>query len=193
MGITQLSLDRINRHIQPKSKILIIGCQNMYDNEHYGEVAETYFESIGHDVISIDIDGCNGSYVADLRNDLSQSLWWGYFDLILQHGTIEHVDGSLYQPFKNIHEACKSGGIVIHENPNTGNWPGHGQHYFTPEFYAEFAANISYKVFEITEEAAMGNITDGWNVCAVLQKISDTEFISEEIFNEIYANHIKSK
>src|ERR1700676_5226296 len=112
MGITKLSLDRIERYIKPNSNILIVGCQNIYDNEHYGQIAHLYFESLGHDVISIDIAACQGASEADLRQDL------GYkceFDLVLQHGTVEHVDGSLYWPFRNIHEATKVGGTLTHK------------------------------------------------------------------------------
>lgn len=193
MGITQISLDRINRHIQPNSKILILGCQNLYDVDHYMQVAEPYFEGLGHDVISIDILGCQGSYVADLREDLSNSIWWGQFDLILQHGTIEHIDGSIYMAFKNIHEACKVGGIMIHENPKTGNWPKHGYHYFSQSFFMILADNLRYKLLEVTEEASMSNYVDGWNVSAVLQKINDEPFMDEATFKTIYDAFIFSE
>jgi hypothetical protein len=170
MGITQLSLDRINRHLQPKSKMLIIGCQNLYNADNYMEIAHPYFESLGHTVRSIDILGCNGSEVADLREDLKLS---PIYDIVNDCGSKEHVDGNLYQPFKNLHEACKVGGIMIHENPMTGNWPGHGQHYFTQKFYEQIAKDCDYEILELTEESAMGNDVDGWNVSCVLLKTSD--------------------
>lgn len=193
MGITQESLNRINKHIKPNSEILIVGCQNIYSAENYGEIAEDYFEKLGHDVISIDILGCQGSYVADLRGDLSKTIWWRTFDLVLQHGTVEHIDGPLYQAFKNLHESCKKGGILIHENPESASWPLHCPHYFTMSFYRELAIKCNYSILEIIGEAAMGNTTDGWNVCAVFKKVNDEYFISEQIFNEIYADHIKSE
>lgn len=190
MGITSISLQRISRYIQPKSNILIIGCQNIYSAENYGEIAQDYFSKRGHNVLSIDIYECNGATVADLRMDLTLEK---EFDIILQHGTVEHVDGGLYQPFKNIHEGCGVGGIMIHENPKTENWPGHGQHYFTEQFYIDFAISCNYNLLEVTTEAAMGNVTDGWNISSVLQKVDDKEFITEQQFNEIYAKHIFSK
>jgi SAM-dependent methyltransferase len=170
MGITKLSLDRIERYIQPNSNILIVGCQNMYDNEHYGQVAQLYFESLGHKVKSIDIIGCQGADIADLRDDLKFN---GEFDLVLQHGTVEHCDGNLRRPFKNFHEACKIGGVMIYENPMTGNWPGHGYHYFTTDFYVQLASSCDYEVMELASEPAMGNTTDGWNVCCVLRKTGE--------------------
>lgn len=190
MGITHDSLNRLNKHLKPNSNILIIGCQNLYDNEHYGQIAADYFRSLGHTVKDIDIYECNGCEIADLREDWKAK---AEFDLVLQHGTIEHVEGGLYIPLKNLHEACKIGGIMIHENPHTGNWPLHGQYYFTKEFWVELAKVCKYEVIEIAEEPAMGNTKDGWNVCAVLRKKSDSVFITEIQFNKIYNEHIFAK
>lgn len=190
MGITALSLDRINKYLQPNSNILIIGCQNLYNADNYGEIAANYFRELGHTVNDIDIYECNGCQIADLRDDWKAV---AEFDLVLQHGTIEHIDGGLYQPFKNIHESCKAKGIMIHENPKTRNWPKHGQHYFTEEFYSQLAYESDYRILELTEEAAMGNVTDGWNISCVLYKIHDSDFMTEEEFNVIYNLYIKSK
>ncbi len=189
MGITQTSLDRINRYIKTGDSILILGCQNLYNTDNYGEIAHSYFEQKQHNVFSLDILGCQGSKAMDLREvlDLCQ------VDLVLQHGTVEHIDGSLYQPFKNIHDACKVGGVMIHENPMVGNWPGHGYHYFTEEFYTAIADALNYEVLELTKEAAMGNVKDGWNISCVFCKISDNPFIAEQQFNEIYGKFIFPK
>ena len=192
MGITQLSLDRINRYIKPNSKILIIGCQNCYWPENYGEVAQDYFRSLGHTVKSIDVYECNGADVMDLRNQLN---FEPIYDLVLQHGTVEHVDGELYMPFLNMHMACKEGGIMIHENPKVGNWPGHGYHYFTPGFYTALASHCGYEVLELCEEPAMSNVTDGWNVSCVLKKGLERPFLFMEYneFKKLYDEHIRSK
>jgi hypothetical protein len=190
MGITDLSLKRINKYLKPNDNLLIIGCQNCYWPENYGEIAAQYFKSLGHKVKDIDIYECNGAQIADLREDLK---WQSDFDLVLQHGTVEHVDGSLYQPFKNIHEACKVGGVMIHENPEIKSWPGHGYHYFTTKFYTQFCKEMGYEQLEVTREAAMGNFKDGWNVSSVLRKVSDKPFITEDQFNETYEKFIFAK
>lgn len=178
MGITQLSLDRINRHLKPNSKLLIIGCQNLYNAENYMEIAHPYFERLGHTVRSLDILGCNGSETMDLREDLGFAPEW---DMVNDCGSKEHIDGDLYQPMLNIHNACKIGGVMVHENPMRGNWPFHGQHYFTKSFYDQ----LGYEVLEVTEEPAMGNNIDGWNVCAVLRKHNDN-FMSKRTFDKLY-------
>lgn len=190
MGITSLSLSRINRHLKPNNSLLLFGCQNIYSAENYGEIAQDYFRSWGLIVKSIDVYNCNGADVMDLREQLN---FTPEYDLVLDHGTFEHVDGSLHMPFLNAHMACKVGGVMIHENPKTDNWYFHGQHYFTQEFYTDLSALCGYKVLELTEEPAMGNEIDGWNVCAVLQKMDSEQFISEELFDKVYGKHIFSK
>lgn len=189
MGITADSLNRINKYLKHGDSILILGCQNLYNSENYGEIAHSYYEQHQYNVFSLDILGCQGSKPMDLR-DL---LYLCRVDLVLQHGTIEHIDGSLYTPLMNIHNSCKAGGVMIHENPLTDNWPGHGQHYFTPDFWDNLAKTCEYELIENTTEPAMGNTVDGWNSCAVLRKLNDREFISEEQFNQLYKSYIKSK
>lgn len=190
MGITQLSLNRINKYIHPDDNILILGCQNMYNTEDYGQTADFFFGMQGYPVRVLDICGCQGSEIADLREDLKLD---PDYSLILQHGTIEHCEcKSLYQVFKNIHEACQVNGTMIHENPKTGNWPGHGFHYFTAEFYVQLSDAMGY-CLTVEEEPAMGNTTDGWNVCAVLIKREEFPFMTEAKFNKIYKKHIYAK
>lgn len=187
MGITKFSLDRIEKWIHPDDNILILGCQNLYNAENYGQLADDYFSMQGYPVRTIDITGCQGAEIADLREDLA---FESDYTLILQHGTIEHIDGDLYQALKNIHEACAVGGKMIHENPRKDNWPGHGYHFFTKEFWFELCQENSYILKELTEEAAMQNIVDGWNISAVFSKYIDKSFCSEEIFNKIYNKYI---
>jgi hypothetical protein len=192
MGITQLSLDRLNRNNCLKANYLMLelGAQNIYANQNYGDVAKYYFQRLGIVHQSIDIIEHQGADKQDLRIDLGYN---GGCDCVTNFGTLEHVDGSLYQPLKNIHEACKVGGIMIHENPKTGNWPGHGQHYFTKDFWIELAKACKYELIEVCEEAAMSNTKDGWNVCAVLRVAKDSKFITELQFNKIYNEHIQPK
>lgn len=191
MGITQLSLTRIEKYIHPDDNILILGCQNLYNTDNYGQVAHDYYADQGYPVRTIDIAGCQGSEVADLREDLAMH---PEYSLILQHGTIEHIDDkTLYQAFKNIHEACAVDGTMIHENPKRGNWPGHGYHYFTCKFYEELAELCGYDLAECVEEPAMGNVTDGWNICAVLIKRSHYPFPGKTKFNAIFKKHVYAK
>lgn len=185
MGITQKSLDRLLRHqvLDKGTKMLELGAQNTYDNLNYGKVAKDVFEPMGINHTSIDIKPHQGAIEVDLRQPVTFTR--SKFDLVTDFGTTEHVDGSLYEAFKNIHNLCKKGGVMVRENPKTGSWPDHGHHYFTQEFYLKLSALAGYEILELTEEAAMGNTTDGWNVCAVLKKTEANKFIEEEDFNKL--------
>lgn len=184
MGITQNSLNRLKPYLNGKLRILELGAQNLYDTLNYGKVAKYVFESEGFEHVSIDIIEHQGALKIDLREPFDL----GLFDLVTNYGTVEHIDGPLYTPFLNIHNATKLNGIMIHENPKTGNWPFHGQHYFTMDFYN----HLGYEVLELCEEAAMSNTVDGWNVCAVLRKMGE-KFLTEKEFEKVYKLHIKSK
>lgn len=193
MGITQKSLDRLSKYTESGISMLELGAQNMYDNLNYGRIAKHYFVSKGIKHTSIDIIQHQECEELDLRIDWMEHGYINAFDVITNFGTTEHIDGSLYQPLLNIHNAGKERAFMVNENPKTGNWPEHGQHYFTKEFWSALADACIYEVHELTEEPAMSNEVDGWNVCCVLRKSPDSNFITEERFNEIYNQHIKSK
>jgi hypothetical protein len=190
MGITADSMKRLTPYLRPGINMLELGAQNTYYNPHYGRIAKDVFEEMLISHISIDIIEHQKCVQADLREKIP---FEANNHMVTNFGTLEHVDGSLYTPFLNIHNACKEGGVMIHENPMTGNWPGHGYHYFTQKFYIELAKACKYELLEVSTEAAMGNTVDGWNICAVLRKVVDNDFIPEEDFNKIYVKHIKSK
>jgi len=185
MGITAFSKDMIRLYGGEERGIrhLLVGCQNMYDNGHYGQIAQDYYKGFGQDVVSIDITACNGSLEHDLRKPLPVL---ASFDFISQHGTLEHVESreGFYLAFKHLHEVLEMGGIIVHENPKTGNWPGHGNHYLTQDFYIQLAKLMDYDIVAIGENCAMGNCNDGYNIYAVLRKRKE-EFISMEEFNKL--------
>lgn len=196
MGITGNSLTRMQTFglLESGKRILVCGCQNIYasgfDGVENGMIAQHHFNSIGVEAITIDITGCNGSYIVDLREDgvLNKFTNNGekLFSGIVNHGTFEHIEGveGFYTAYKNVHNSCEIGGIMIHETPKTGNWIGHGNHYLTEEFYTALAEKMGYTILEVGEHFAMGNTTDGGLVICVLEKTDTTtkEFISFEDF-----------
>ena len=183
MGITQNSVDRLRRHnlLQPM-KMLELGAQNMYDNDHYGSIAKAYFEQIGIEHTSWDIIPHQGAIQVDLREDLPIV---HQYDIITDFGTSEHVDGNYYQVHKNIHNLCKVGGFIVHKNPKTGHWPGHGCNYVNMNFYITLGQLCGYECIELTEHFAMGNTIDGCNICVVMRKMYDAPFITKEQFETI--------
>jgi hypothetical protein len=194
MGITTASLNRLNKFNlldrNRKYRMLELGCQNIYDNSYEGVsnqmIAKNYFTSLGVEHTSWDITGCQCSEKIDLRDILYLSKY-GQFDVITDYGTLEHVEniekGGFYEAYSNIHSLCKEGGLMIHESPAIGHWIGHGFNYVSQEFFIQLAKDNGYNVLEITMEYAMGNTTDAGLICCVLEKKSNNNFISKDIFN----------
>ena len=197
MGITTDSLNRLERvgALASGTKMLVCGCQNIYDTSFegvtYGMKCQDYFESIGVNADIIDLTGCNGADVVDLRKPkiLEKYTKEQKYDVIVNHGTFEHIEGKegFYNAFKNIHEAIRPHGLMIHETPKTGHWPTHGEHYTTEEFYEKLAFRMGYDIIELVEHFAMGNVKDGGLINCVLKagKNTGAGFISLEKFLEL--------
>ena len=189
MGITEKSIARIEKFVdfgKPDTMICELGAQNIYiEGVWYGKVAKEYFEQYGYFVHhSYDIKVHQGCEFLDLREPLPPELI-GKFDVVTDFGTTEHVEGNYYQACKNIHDLCKEGGLIIRENPKTGHWKGHGFNYLQMDFYKQVAWLAQYEILDLCEEFAMGNTTDGANVCVVLRKVGDKPFIPEDLFKQI--------
>ena len=187
MGITNYSLDRMKRFecLNPSIKMLELGCQNIYVNG-YPEMSislEELPKRFGVQIEVWDILGCQNAKVVDLREPVAKEIY-GNFDVITDFGTTEHVDGNYYQARKNIHDLCRVGGLMIHENPMTGHWIGHGSNYLNTNFYQQMAEHNQYQILELGIEYAMGNTTDGGIVYCVMKKLVDTPFVSKIKFEK---------
>lgn len=181
MGITSFSLTLIEKHKGHSKNVCELGSQNLYDKYYKNPpYADSYYKSLGMEYSCIDLSGENGALKIDLEKPQDFS---GIYDLVTDFGTSEHIRNT-YNVHKTIHDLTKPGGIIIRENPKTGNWPGHGFNYYTQEFYEKLAVACGYEILEIGEHPAMGNDTDGWNVYCVLKKASDSPFISKTKFNK---------
>jgi hypothetical protein len=190
MGYTSFSvhvLEKLINEFKPKS-VLDYGAQNMYNQPVLpAPYAKEWYEGMGIMYTAIDISGENGALPINLSEPITENL--GQFDLVVDCGTSEHcgIDGkhsplAFYNAVKNKHDLLKGGGVMFNENPKTGNWIGHGFNYYSQEFYRKLATLVGYEILELGEVAAMGNVTDGWNVYCVLRKIHDQPFISFEQF-----------
>jgi hypothetical protein len=67
--------------------------------------------------------------------------------MVTNIGTSEHVSDQRAL-FKNVHMMTKTGGVYVHLTPYPGgeDWPRHGQHYPTYEFFHEFAKLNGWKI-----------------------------------------------
>ncbi len=202
MGITQDSINRLHRHAPELSgiKMMELGAQCLYipgQNTSDAEMfwAKDFFEALGVKHTSIDLLASDlwkrwGEGGRPEVADLTEPLDYRGFDIVTNFGTTEHVESTvtdLYKAYQNIHNMCKVGGLMIHETPKTGSWPGHGCHYLTEKFYLVMALLADYEILELMSEPAHGNTVDGWNICTVLRKgkkdfINELEFLSLDVF-----------
>jgi len=177
MGITDFSLLILNKYINEQKTVLELGAQNLYVESYPGApYADKYYKAKGLEYTCIDLNKENNAIELDLS--IKQTL--DKYDIVTDFGTSEHVgiDGkhdtkAFYNCWLNKHNSCKIGGLIISENPKTGNWPGHGFNYVTENFYRQLAEANGYEILEIGEHPAMNNTTDGWNIYCVLRKTKD--------------------
>lgn len=183
MGYTDKSIDIVNKYITQVKSVCDLGAQNNYAQPKLpAPYMSEWFKNNGiTDYISIDLNGENESKQWDLSEPVKTNK---QFDLVADFGTSEHVK-DLFQCMANVNKLTKVGGLMIHENPKTGNWPGHGFHYRTIQFYEQLASVSGYDLLHTEEHPAMWNTTDGWNVIAVMRKNKEG-FISKDKFPHVF-------
>ncbi len=182
MGYTNETIARVERILNQYqiNSVLDLGAQNNYSGtEQPAPYMREWYEKKGINYVSIDINGEHGALPFNLSKPITADL--GKFDLVVDAGTSEHIgeDGkfdifAIYNCWKTKHHLLKYEGIMINENPKSGNWPGHGFNYYTEFFYRTLAGLCNYEILELGEHAAMGNVTDGWNVHSILLKKDHT-------------------
>lgn len=95
-------------------------------------------------VVAIDFGGSPDA----LRHDLNASLPIDeQFDLVINHGTAEHVF-NIGQVFKSMHDLTIAGGLMIHDSPFFG-WIDHGFYTLQPTLFYDLAAANGYEVCRV--------------------------------------------
>lgn len=194
--------------INPEIKnVCELGSQNLYlDNSDKPPFASSWYEERGIDYTCIDLAGDNKAKEIDLSFSVPEDMK-NFFDLVTDFGTSEHVvqmesftktafhEGhinsiypekirengdiwGIYNCWKNKHDMLKCSGVMVNVNPKFGNWPDHGYHYYTLDFYNELCSINGYEIVVLEEHAAMGNTISGWNIVCMLIKGNDDPFMS---------------
>lgn len=215
MGYTAHTIALISRHLDGVKSVLDIGSQNDYSRGINPPpfVSEWYNHQGIKNYSCIDLAGDNGA----IKLDLAKPVYLGKrFDLVVDGGTSEHIvlaknyktesfnnghihsvypegeiksiEEGFYNCWLNKHSHLKVGGIMVNENPKTGNWPNHGYSYYTKEFYQQLELISGYVILELGEHPASGNTVDGWNIYSVLFKESE-KFPNFEEFKKIPIKH----
>lgn len=135
----------------------------------------------------IDATGNHDAIVADLNHPLSSQGVHSRYDIVTNLGTFEHCFNQ-YSAFKNAHDACKVGGLMIHCYPMQGNM-NHGYFNAHPRLFIELAAANSYTVVDAAFTAdykprlytlSLMNLkafdTRDTMIYVVMQKNADNEF-----------------
>lgn len=135
--------------------------------------AKKRYEKLGVEHVSLDLNGRHGALPVDLCKPVTGL---GVFDVVTNYGTAEHVDNQ-YEVFKNIHNLCKVGGIIIHFMPAVGYWEGHSRYHYSLDFAANLAVQCQYRVIMlqfVSEEKSV----------AVCYRRSNRQFISKTAFED---------
>jgi len=156
-----------------------LGCQTIRKGKRTRVSAKDFYESRGAVHTSIDINGLLGSVSLDLDKPLPQK-YTNRFDIVTNYGTIEHVNNQ-HQVFKNMHDMCKVGGIMIHIFPLVGTWIPHGRYYYSADFVSRLAIGAGYEVHNFPP--IKSNVRHGKRILiAVVYRKTNADFISEEDF-----------
>lgn len=148
-GQLQLLQDTIRQERIVLSGLRIAELGNQFFRESVlgAEVpAKKVFEALGATHTSFDINGKNGAVALDLSRPLPGDQQRGAYDLVTNFGTSEHVADSQYQCWRNIHDLCAPGGLMLHAIPEVGSWPRHGMWHYTLPRVLAVAAAARYKL-----------------------------------------------
>lgn len=160
-----------------------------------GTVSNQYYrQNYGAEMVSIDINGLNGSLKIDLSKAVKDESLLESADIVTDFGTAEHIK-NLYQAFRNAFNFGKVGGLLIHANPKTGSFKDHGFHWFDVEFWKRFASAAKLEVVRIGTHQVYGPRydNDGWEVFAVLRKTEKSKFPTKKAFETLQEKYVFAK
>lgn len=155
MSINKANINMVEKILKVVSKrpfeMLELGNQKILHEDSpakpYAVVAKGYFVNQRVNHTSFDINGLDGAISIDLSSPLPPE-YIGRFDVITNFGTTEHIENQ-FQVFKNIHDACRIDGYMIHSVPEVGFWSGHCPYYYGPEFPALVASHNNYNLIHL--------------------------------------------
>lgn len=146
-----------------------------------GSFTKSYWGNKGLNHTYFDIHGRNGSKILDLSKDNEVT---EQYDIVTDFGTLEHIE-DFYMGFKNFHNLCKPGGLMIHVLPSLGHWPDHGSWRGPMSFFFGLAKKNDYEVLNLYEEKTSFGGADSNQIYAAFQKIYDKDFISLDEFQKL--------
>jgi len=144
-----------------------------------------YYTSLGVKHTSIDLNNKDGALPLNLDLPLPAS-FLNKFRVVTDYGTSEHVNNQ-YSVFKNVHDICKNGGVMIHVLPSINSPQGRSErYYYSRDFMKELARKCKYKIVDLTaykDDPTACNSSEA--IRAVFMKTKDNPFISKKEFYSI--------
>jgi len=118
-----------------------------------------YHTALGVRHDSFDWNGKDAAIAIDFSEPIDKK-YTGLYNVVTNFGNTEHCGGpdKQYECFNNIDTFCCKGGIMIHNVPHTGNWPGHGDVWYTVNFFKELAKIYEYDILALEMQTRRGAI-----------------------------------
>ncbi len=118
-----------------------------------------YHTSLGAKHDAFDLNGGDGAVTLDLIKPIDKK-YLGKYNIVTNFGTSEHcgVRDEQYLVFNNIDKFCCHGGLMIHNVPHTGNWPGHANVWYTIDFFKELAKIYEYDILALEIQERRGQL-----------------------------------
>ena len=116
-----------------------------------------YHTSLGVKHDSFDINGIDGAEKVDLTKPIDKK-YMGNYNVVTNFGNSEHCGerDDQYVVFDNMDKFCCRGGLMIHNVPHTGNWPGHGNVWYTTDFFEALAKIYDYDIITLEIQKRRG-------------------------------------
>lgn len=163
-------------------------------NFYHNMTARFMHESMGYTYESFDLDLIDDKvHKTDLNTDKCKPEFKGYFDLVVNFGTTEHLCGQT-NAFTFMHDSCRPGGILISTLPC--NEPNHGFFSYSPVFFESMAHDNGYNLIGIylhdvsgLEAGQLKSYTgvvpkECCYINVIMQKINDADFVvPKQVFN----------
>ena len=106
-------------------------------------LAREFWEWLGFDYVSVDIDGTPGSLALDLNFNSVPNSVRQKFNLVTNFGSTEHVANQL-NAFKVVHDLTAPDGVMIHTLPAQGFF-NHGLVNYNPKWFWMLARSNEYR------------------------------------------------
>ena len=162
MGIRLQYIDYIHKacNFISGNRMLELGNQVMRGKNRPPEkTGKRFFTNRGFEHTSIDINGKHGAVVLDLSKPIIKPEWNGYFDIITNLGTTEHIEPfeGQYECFKNLHNFLSEGGVLVNIVPDAERSFKHNffrkrhcNNYYKRDFFKMIAEVNSYELINLS-------------------------------------------